>query len=104
MTEVLQHTFERDSLVEQHIRDAQRCNDWPGDELHEVVLDPDDITLEGTPEGFRWLYDYLHYLKRAWRMDGEQTDADVAESMAEVLYEFVDDMPDERARPKQVPK
>jgi hypothetical protein len=99
---VQQIEFERTPWTEQHITDAKNADDWPGDELHEVVIDPDEITLEGTPEGFRWLYDYLHYLKRAWRMEGEQTDADVAESMAEVLYELVDDLPDERARPKQV--
>jgi hypothetical protein len=95
-------SFERTPWTEQHIRDAKNADDWPEDELQEVTLEPDEITLEGTPEGFRWLYDYLHYLKRAWRMDGEQTDADVAEKMAEVLYEFVADMPDERQRPKQV--
>jgi hypothetical protein len=102
MTDIQQISFERTPWTVQHIRDAKNADDWPGDELHEVTIDPDDITLEGTPQGFRWLYDYLHYLKRAWRMDGEQTDAEVAEKMAEVLYDFVDDMPDERQRPKQV--
>jgi hypothetical protein len=99
---VEQVCFERTSWTEQHIRDAKNADDCPSDELHEVVLDPDEITVEGTPAGLRWLYDYLHYLKRAWRLEGEQTDADVAQSMAEVLYGSADGLADDRQRPKEV--
>lgn len=98
---VLQLTFERDSIREQHIRDAKNADDWPDDELHEVVLHPDEITIEGTLTGIRWLYDYLEHLKRAWRAEGEQWDADVAEEMATVLYDSVDDLP-ERQRQKSI--
>ena len=98
---VEQVCFERTPWTEQHMIDAKNAADYPSDELHEVVLHPDKITVEGTPTGLRWLYDYLHYLKRAWRLEGEQTDADVAQSMAEVLYERLDEMPD-RQRPKEV--
>jgi len=46
---VEQVCFERTSWTEQHIRDAKNADDCPSDELHEVVLDPDEITVEGTP-------------------------------------------------------
>lgn len=96
MTTVHQLTFERDSITEQHIRDAQNADDWPDGELHEVTLDPGEMTVEGTPEGVRWLYDYLRYLVDAWRQEGEQWDADVAEEMAEQVWESVDDLPDQQ--------
>lgn len=95
--EIHQITFDRDSLTEQHIRDAQNADDFPVEVLHEVVLDPTEITVEGTPEGIRWLYDYLHYLKREWRAEGEQWDADAAEDMAKSVWEQTDgELPDQQ--------
>lgn len=99
---VHQVTFERDSITEQHMRDAQRADDWPGGELHEVVVDPSEITVEGTPEGIRWLYDYFGYLVRAWRQEGEQWDAGVAEEMADTLWEAVDGDFPERQRNRRI--
>lgn len=94
---VLHITFKREPIREQHIRDAQRVDDWPGEELHEVVVDPDEITVEGTPEGIRWLYDMLHQLARDWKQEGEQWDADVAEEMARTVWDAVDgDLPDQQ--------
>ena len=75
MTQIYQIGFDRTTYTEQHIRDAQNADDWPEDELQTVEVEPDEITVEGTPEGMRWLYDYFHHLKRAWRLEGEQTDA-----------------------------
>ena len=99
---VIQLEFERTPLTEQHVRDAKHADDWPDGELHEVVLDPDEITIEGTPDGIRWFYDFLHHLKRAWRQEGEQWSAGAAEEMAEAVYAQVDEFPSERQRPKQV--
>jgi hypothetical protein len=45
-SEVWHITFKRELLREQHIRDAQRVDDWPDNELHEVVVDPDEITVD----------------------------------------------------------
>lgn len=99
---VLHITFKHEPIREQHIRDAQNATDWPGDELHEVVVNPDEITVEGTPTGIRWLYDFLDYLVRAWRQEGEQWDADVAEEMANTVWDAVDgDLPDQQ-RPRRV--
>jgi hypothetical protein len=91
-------TWEYGSAKQQHIRDANRASDRPDD----LSLDVDDgtITATGTPETIRWLYDHLHYLKRAWRQEGAQWDADVAEEMARELYEQVDDDLPERQRAK----
>lgn len=95
--EIGQITFERDPMTSQHIRDAQNAEDWPEDELHVVVLNPDEITVEGTPVGLRWLYDYLWFLVRSWRAEGEQWDADVAEEMAESLWNQTGgDLPDQQ--------
>lgn len=102
MTVIHHITFKREVLREQHIRDAQNADDWPEDELHEVLLDPDEITVEGTPEGIRWLYDILHQFKRDWRQEGEQWDADVAEDMAETIWTAVDgELPDQQ-RPRRL--
>lgn len=93
-------TWEHGSFQGQHIRDANSAEDKP-DDLSLTVEDA-EITAEGSPETIRWLYDYLHWLKRAWRQEGEQWDADTAEEMAETLYEQVgDDLPD-RQRSKEV--
>jgi len=101
MTVIHHITFKREVLRKQHIRDAQNADDWPEDELHEVLVDPDEITVEGTPEGIRWLYDMLHQLKRDWRQEGEQWDADVAEDMAETIWTAVDgELPDQQ-RPRR---
>lgn len=92
-------TWEYGPAEQQHIRDVNRAEDLPDD----LELDVGDgqVTATGSPETIRWLYDYLHYLKRAWRAEGEQWDADIAEEMAESLYEQVDgDLPD-RQRSKQ---
>ena len=79
----------------QHIRDADRAADRPDDLSLEV--DDGTITAAGTAETIRWLYDYLHHLKRAWRHEGEQWDADAAEEMAESLYEQVNgDLPEQQ--------
>lgn len=102
MTDIHQIGFERSPCTEQHIRDAQNADDWPNDELQTVDIEPDEITVEGTPKGIRWLYDFLHYLKRAWRLEGEQTDADVAESMAKTIWDLVDgDLPKQQ-RPRKI--
>jgi len=95
-------TFKRDSIRQQHITDAQNAEDWPAGEIHEVVVHPDEITIEGTPNGIRWLYDFLHHLKRAWRAEGEQWCADIAEDMARKIWDLTDgDLPD-RQRTKQM--
>jgi hypothetical protein len=92
-------SWEYGPAEQQHIRDANRADDCPDDLSLEV--DDGTVTAEGSPETIRWLYDYLHYLKRAWRQEGEQWDADVAEEMAESLHDQVDgDLP-ERQRVKK---
>ena len=86
-------------VEQQHIRDVNRAEDRPDG----LTLEVDDgtVTATGTAETIRWLYDCLHHLKRAWRHEGEQWDADAAEDMAESLYEQVDgDLP-ERKRTKE---
>jgi len=83
-------TWKRESEKLRHIKDAQNADDWPEDQLHEVLLDHDEITVEGTPKGVRWLYDWLHWAKRSYRAEGLQHDADVAESMAETIWEGTD--------------
>jgi hypothetical protein len=101
MTQIYQIGFDRTTYTEQHIRDAQNADDWPEDELQTVEVEPDEITVEGTPEGMRWLYDYFHHLKRAWRLEGEQTDAGVAEGMAKAIWRFTDgELPDQQ-RPRK---
>lgn len=92
-------TWEYGPIEQQHIRDANRADDCPEDLTFEVANGR--VTATGTVESIRWLYDYLIYLQRAWRNEGEQWDADSAEEMADSLYEQVEgDLPD-RQRPKQ---
>jgi hypothetical protein len=92
-------TWDYGPAEQQHIRDVNRAEDRPDTLALEV--DGGTVTATGTAETIRWLYDYLHYLKRAWRHEGEQWDADAAEEMAESLYEQVDgDLP-ERQRTKE---
>jgi hypothetical protein len=80
-------------VEQRHIRDANRAGDRPDDLSLEV--DDGTVTATGSAETIRWVYDYLHYLKRAWRLEGEQWDADVAEEMAQTLWEQTDgDLPD----------
>jgi hypothetical protein len=82
-------------FTQQHIRDANRAVDCP-DGLEFDVGD-EVLYATGTPGQIRWLYDYLEYLKRAWRQEGEQWDADEAENMAQVLWEQVgDELPDQQ--------
>jgi len=101
MTEVLQVTFNRHPLSEQHVRDTKNAQDFPADELHEVVVDPGEITVEGTPAGMRWFYDFMDHLVRAWRLEGEQWDADHAEDMADRVWEqFGDRLPDQQRAKK----
>jgi len=101
MTEIYQIRFDRTPWTEQHMRDAQNAEDWPEDTLQKVTIEPDTIVVEGTPEGMRWLYDLLHHLKRAWRIEGEQTDADKAEAMAQKVWNETDgELPDQQ-RPRK---
>ena len=98
---VLHITFKRNPIRKGVLRDAQNADDFPEGELHEVVVDPDEITVEGTPEGIRWLYDWLHWAKRSHRQEESIQHARVCEEMADgVIWEAVDgDLPDrQRAR------
>jgi plasmid stabilization system protein ParE len=90
--------WEYGTFKQQHIRDANRAGDCPDG----LAFDVQDsrIRASGSAEDIRWLYDFLHHLKRAWRHEGEQWDADAAEEMAESVYEQVDDLP-ERQRNKK---
>lgn len=100
--EVLQVDFEQDPFYKQHLRDATNADDYPEDEMHKVVLEPGEMTVEATPEAMRWFYDYLQYLVRAWRLEGEQWDAEAASEMAsKVWHEHGDDLPDQQ-RPRKV--
>jgi len=42
-----------------------QADEWPDDELHLVTLDPGTPTVEGTPRGIRWLYDYMEWAEDA---------------------------------------
>jgi len=100
---VLHITFKRDPTRESVIHDAQNADDWPENSLHEVVVDPGEITVEGTPEGIRWLYDWLHWAKRAHRLEEAKMEADTCERMAEIIWEAVDgDLPDRQRTRKQL--
>jgi len=85
-----QLTIDRIGRYERIITDAQNADDWPTDGLHEVVLDPDEITIEGTPEGIRWLYDWLHWAKRAYRQEEALFDAGECQSLARAIYDAVE--------------
>lgn len=88
-------TWEYGPAEQQHIRDANRADDRP--ETLDLEVSDGSVTANGPPEAIRWLYDYLHHLKRAWRQEGEQWDADAAESMAEALWEEVGgDLPEQQ--------
>ncbi len=99
--DIIQIDYPRDNWVKQHWQDAKSAEDFPDGDLHAVSMSPVMMTVEGTPEAIRWLYDYLHHLKRAWRQEGEQWDAKTAEQMAERIYDNVDELP-ERQRSKQM--
>lgn len=103
MTSVRHITWKRDPMKYRRIQDAQNTDDWPDNHLHEVTVDPGEITVEGTPQGIRWLYDWLHWSKRAWRAEGEQYEADVSERMAETIWEAVDgDLPERQRNRRMV--
>lgn len=95
-------TFKRGDIRENIMRDAKNADDWPAGRIHEVVVDPGEITVEGTPEGIRWLYDWLHWAKRAHRLEDARWEADECEAMAEIIWEAVDgDLP-QRQRNRRI--
>jgi hypothetical protein len=100
MSHIYQVSFEKDTMTSQHLRDAKQSDDWPSDDLRHVTIDTDKLTANGTAKGMRWLYDRLTDLCRAWRAEGEQWDADVAEDMAHTVWETVDEMPDRQRQAK----
>lgn len=101
MTRVHHITFKRGDIKESVIEDAQRADDWPDSKLHGVVVHPDEITVEGTPDGIRWLFDWFNWAADAHRAEGGQWHGDVCESMANTIWEAVDgDLPD-RQRPRR---
>jgi len=93
-------SWEYSPVVRQHIHDANRADDYPADLTFQVKKEA--VIASGSLETIRWLYDYLHYLKRAWRHEGEQWDADAAEEMAVSLYEQVDGELPDRQRTKEL--
>ena len=93
-------SWEYSPVVRQHIRDANRADDCPADLTFQVKKEA--VIASGSLETIRWLYDYLHHLKRAWRHEGEQWDADAAEEMAVSLYEQVDGELPDRQRTKEL--
>jgi hypothetical protein len=101
MTKVLHLTFKRNDTRETIISDAQNADDWPDDELHEVVLDPGEITVEGTLKGMRWLYDYLEWAEDAYRLEDAKWDADECRDMADLVWEYLGPDPPERQRPRK---
>lgn len=95
MTQNYQITYEHTTHVQQHVRDANSADDCPDELCFEV--EDHEVTVSGTAEAMRWFYDYLEYLKRAWRQEGEQWDADEAEEMANELWEELgDDLPEQQ--------
>jgi len=101
-TEVLHITYKRDPIRHSIIQDAQNADDFPEGDLHEVVIDPDEITVEGTPEGIRWLYVWLHWAKRAHRQEELIQHAQVCEEMAEIIWEAVDGDLSDRQRARRM--
>jgi len=51
------------------IRDAKNYDEWDEYDIHTVVLDPTEITIEGTPEAIRWLYDLMEEMQKDWRLE-----------------------------------
>jgi hypothetical protein len=91
--------WEYGPIEQQHIRDANRADDRPDDLTFDV--EGGEVIATGSEQSIRWLYDYLHDLKRAWRNEGEQWDADAAEEMAKSLYEQFDGNLPEQQRNKK---
>lgn len=102
MTTVLHLTFKRDQLRADIIADAQNDDGWEDGDLYEVVVDPDEITVEGTPEGIRWLYDWLEWVEDEHRMEGAYGYADVSSEMAETVWDVISPDPPERQRPRRI--
>lgn len=98
--EVLRVTFDREAIKKQHIDDTTRADDCPSD-LHAVCVEQGTITVEATHGTMRWFYDYLNHLSRAWRQEGEQWDADVAEDMAKHVWDEHGTVLPDQQRPKQ---
>jgi hypothetical protein len=101
MTEVLQVTIPRKHYRKYVLDDAQNANDWPEDELHEVIVGPGELTIEGTPEAIRWLYDYMNWAADAFRLEGGEEYAKACEAIGRHLWEAISDDPPSRQRPKK---
>ena len=87
-------SFKHGRIRETILDDAQRADEYPEDDVHHVKIEPGEITVEGTPEGIRWLYDYLEWAEDAWLLDREQYYADECRAMADIIWEAVDgDLP-----------
>lgn len=102
MNEVLQLNIKRISERDYVLKDAQNAEDWPENELYSVVIDPEELTVEGTPEGIRWLYDYFEWAEDEFRLEGAQWMADDCRDWADALWEVLPDDPPGRQRAREV--
>lgn len=102
MTDILTVTVENRMFRGDILKDAQNADDWPVNELHSVVLDPNKLTVEGTPEGIRWLYDWLTWADKSWRLEGQQWMAEDCNFLAEAMWKAIGEDPPERQRPREI--
>jgi len=99
---IIQVNIERTEPRENRIRDAKNYDGWDDHDLHTVVLDPAEITIEGTPKAIRWLHDLMSEMMKDWRIEGEQWNADVCEYLAGVLWDEIGENPPRRQRTKRL--
>jgi len=82
--------------------DAEQADEWPDDELHLVTLDPGAPTVEGTPRGIRWLYDYMEWAEDAYKLEDGRAYARGCRAVADKAWSELPEDPPGRQYSKRV--
>lgn len=101
MTEPIQIDVNED-YAEYVLDDAQDADEWPADELHLVTLDPGKTTIDATPTGIRWLYDYMEWAEDAYRLEGGEVYARACRTLADRLWEALPEDPPDKQYSRRV--
>lgn len=99
---IIQVNVENKPTYSHRIRDAKNYSEWDDYDIHTVILDPAEITIEGTPEAIRWLYDLMEEMKKEWRLEGEPANANMCQDIAEVLWDALGEDPPDRQRTRRL--
>lgn len=99
---IIQVNIPKEGEREYWINDAMRADAWDKYDIHNVTLDPAEITIEGTPKAIRWLYDWMESAAKHWRLQGEVWEARCHKDMAEILWNALPEDPPERQKNREV--